>query len=84
MDLVKKMDAMGADSICIKDMAGILMPDMAFNLVTELKKITKKEAIEIARIVLLLNLPSVCSPLPPFRRKGSFFGLYIFFIKEIT
>ncbi|NLB19694.1 MAG: pyruvate carboxylase subunit B [Clostridium sp.] len=41
VDLVKKMDAMGADSICIKDMAGILMPDMAFNLVTELKKRTK-------------------------------------------
>lgn len=40
VDLVKKMVAMGADSICIKDMSGILLPDAAFNLVSALKKIT--------------------------------------------
>ncbi|MBI5416376.1 acetyl-CoA carboxylase biotin carboxyl carrier protein [Candidatus Poribacteria bacterium] len=31
---------LGIDSLCIKDMAGILYPYVAFNLVTELKKIT--------------------------------------------
>jgi oxaloacetate decarboxylase alpha subunit len=35
--LAKTMENMGADSICIKDMAGILTPDHAFNLVSELK-----------------------------------------------
>ena len=29
---------MGADSLCVKDMAGILKPDIAFGLVSELKK----------------------------------------------
>ena len=33
------MQDMGADSICIKDMAGLLSPDDAFKLVTELKKV---------------------------------------------
>lgn len=32
---------MGADSICIKDMAGLLSPDDAFVLVQEIKKATK-------------------------------------------
>ena len=31
------MESLGADSICIKDMAGILTPDMADRLVRELK-----------------------------------------------
>lgn len=35
--LSKKMEEMGADSICIKDMAGILTPQAAFDLVTALK-----------------------------------------------
>ena len=37
-DLAKKMQAMGADSICIKDMAGILTPYDSFELVTAIKK----------------------------------------------
>lgn len=37
VDLSKKMAAMGADSICIKDMAGILTPNGAYNLVKALK-----------------------------------------------
>ncbi|HAE60937.1 MAG TPA: oxaloacetate decarboxylase subunit alpha [Eubacteriaceae bacterium] len=40
VDLAKKMVAMGADSICIKDMAGIILPDAAYNLVKALKAIT--------------------------------------------
>ena len=32
------MEALGVHSICIKDMAGILSPQQAFNLVTALKK----------------------------------------------
>ncbi len=37
IDLAKDMEAMGADSICIKDMAGILMPDIAYELIKGLK-----------------------------------------------
>ncbi|KRO29524.1 oxaloacetate decarboxylase subunit alpha [Lactiplantibacillus fabifermentans] len=35
--LAQDMAAMGADSICIKDMAGILTPQRAYDLVSELK-----------------------------------------------
>ncbi|AVK61797.1 oxaloacetate decarboxylase [Lactobacillus sp. CBA3605] len=35
--LAKEMTAMGADSLCIKDMAGILTPQRAYDLVSELK-----------------------------------------------
>ena len=35
----KKLKEMGADSICIKDMAGLLLPYEAFSLVTALKPI---------------------------------------------
>ncbi|CAM3066722.1 oxaloacetate decarboxylase subunit alpha [Lactiplantibacillus plajomi] len=35
--LAKEMETMGADSLCIKDMAGILTPQRAFDLVSELK-----------------------------------------------
>ena len=38
MNLVGQLVDMGADSICIKDMAGILKPYPAFELVSELKK----------------------------------------------
>lgn len=40
MALVKKMIAMGADSIAIKDMAGILTPANAYSLVKAIKSIT--------------------------------------------
>lgn len=36
--LAKSMETIGAKSICIKDMAGILTPDMAYRLVLELKR----------------------------------------------
>lgn len=36
--LAREMEDMGADSICIKDMSGILMPYIAFELVKRLKK----------------------------------------------
>ena len=39
--LAKDIEKMGADSICIKDMSGILLPYAAEELVTELKKVTK-------------------------------------------
>lgn len=39
--LAKEVEEMGADSICIKDMAGVLLPDVAFDLVSQLKKNTK-------------------------------------------
>jgi len=37
VDLAKKIEDQGADSICIKDMAGLLNPYIAFELVTRLK-----------------------------------------------
>ncbi|HHT97192.1 MAG TPA: oxaloacetate decarboxylase subunit alpha [Clostridiales bacterium] len=38
MDIAKRIESMGADSICIKDMAGLLVPYEATSLVTALKK----------------------------------------------
>ncbi len=39
-DMARKIEAMGADSICIKDMAGLLLPYKATELVTALKEAT--------------------------------------------
>lgn len=39
--LAKEIEKMGADSICIKDMAGVLTPQDARALITEMKKNTK-------------------------------------------
>ena len=41
VELAKEIEKMGADSICIKDMAGVLMPMAAYELVSALKKNTK-------------------------------------------
>lgn len=51
LSLAKTVEAMGADSICIKDMAGLLLPEVAYNLIYNLKKITK----------LPINLHSHCT-----------------------
>lgn len=40
VDLAKKAEKMGADSICIKDMSGILLPDIAYKLVKAFKENT--------------------------------------------
>ena len=40
MDIAKKVEDMGADSICIKDMAGLLVPYQATELVESLKSAT--------------------------------------------
>src|SRR5699024_7491392 len=39
-DLVKQFVNMGADSICLKDMAGIITPKVVRELVTAIKKVT--------------------------------------------
>ena len=36
--VARRIEEMGADSICIKDMAGLLLPGAAYDLVTALKK----------------------------------------------
>lgn len=41
IDTAKLLESMGASSICIKDMAGLLTPYNAFELITELKKAIK-------------------------------------------
>ena len=40
LKLVKKMEELGADSICIKDMSGILTPYRAYELIKKIKKTT--------------------------------------------
>ena len=41
VELAKKIEVLGADSICIKDMAGVLLPNDAYRLVKALKENTK-------------------------------------------
>lgn len=41
VNLAKSMENMGADSICIKDMSGILLPYAAEEMVKEMKKVIK-------------------------------------------
>ncbi len=40
-DIAKKIESIGADSICIKDMAGLLLPYKAEELVKSMKSVTK-------------------------------------------
>jgi len=40
MDLTRQLVDLGADSICIKDMAGLLLPKDAYSLVKGIKEIT--------------------------------------------
>lgn len=40
LDYTKQLIALGADSICLKDMSGLLTPPAAYKLVSEIKKIT--------------------------------------------
>ncbi len=39
--VARQIEDMGADSICIKDMAGLLLPQAAYDLITAMKKNTK-------------------------------------------
>ncbi len=41
MNMAKQIEEMGADSICIKDMAGLLVPYKATELITAMKSVTK-------------------------------------------
>ncbi len=41
VELAKQLESMGADSICIKDMAGLLRPYVTYDLVTKMKKAVK-------------------------------------------
>ena len=38
LDMAKRLEDMGSDSLCIKDMAGLLRPQVAFELITALKQ----------------------------------------------
>ena len=40
VELAKKVESLGADSLCIKDMAGVMMPKDAYELISALKKNT--------------------------------------------
>ncbi len=39
LDMARQIESMGADSICIKDMAGLLKPYVAYELIKGLKKV---------------------------------------------
>lgn len=41
VSLAKEVEKMGADSLCIKDMAGVLLPEDAYNLIKKIKENTK-------------------------------------------
>ena len=41
VELAKEVEKMGADSLCIKDMAGVLLPEDAYELVSKLKASVK-------------------------------------------
>ena len=41
VNLAKEVEKMGGDSICIKDMAGVLLPEDAYELVSRLKEAVK-------------------------------------------
>lgn len=41
VELAKELEGMGADTICIKDMANLLLPYTAYDLVTQLKNAVK-------------------------------------------
>ncbi len=41
IEKAKELEQMGVQSICIKDMAGILLPEVGYELITKLKKIIK-------------------------------------------
>ena len=41
LDMARQLEDMGADSLCIKDMAGLLRPYVAFELITKLKQTVK-------------------------------------------
>ncbi len=41
VELAKEVEKMGADSLCIKDMAGVLLPNDAYELISKLKANTK-------------------------------------------
>lgn len=43
--LGQELEEMGCDSICIKDMAGLISPSMTYDLVRELKKKVKKPLV---------------------------------------
>lgn len=40
VEKVKELEKLGAHSICIKDMAGVLLPDTAYELVVKIKEVT--------------------------------------------
>jgi oxaloacetate decarboxylase alpha subunit len=41
IDMAKRLEEMGADSICVKDMAGLLAPWPAFELISGIKQVVK-------------------------------------------
>lgn len=45
VQLAKELETMGADAICIKDMAGILLPYVAYDLVKAMKAVLKPETM---------------------------------------
>ena len=59
LTLAKQLEAMGADSICIKDMAGLLKPYDAYEMVTRLKADTSLPVHLHAHATTGLSIPTL-------------------------
>jgi oxaloacetate decarboxylase alpha subunit len=59
LTLAKQLESMGSDSICIKDMAGLLKPYDAFEMVERLKKETSLPIHLHAHATTGLSIPTV-------------------------
>jgi oxaloacetate decarboxylase (Na+ extruding) subunit alpha len=59
LTLAKQLEAMGADSICIKDMAGLLKPYDAYEMVTRLKAETSLPVHLHAHATTGLSIPAL-------------------------
>jgi len=59
IETAKEVERMGADSLCLKDMAGLLAPFEAYNLIKKLKEETKdiKKDIKVAVMGCAVNGP---------------------------
>ncbi|PCJ39295.1 MAG: oxaloacetate decarboxylase subunit alpha [SAR86 cluster bacterium] len=59
IDLAKRLEDMGSDSICIKDMAGLLHPYEAYELVTRLKQETSLPIHSQCHATTGLSVPTI-------------------------
>ena len=57
MEMAKRVEDMGADSLCIKDMAGLLVPQKATELITGSESLRPAFQSNCIHIILPVLLP---------------------------